>query len=257
MTPRGEWAGEKMQQRSGHVLILGSGPNAVEAAEWDLGGFDAIVAINNAWAVRPDWTHHIHPEDFPAERGPAGLAAGQAVVTYRDYIPANNRHGGVVYAGGTMAYTSAYWALEALQPRVMAFFGCDMVYPASGPTHFYGTGTADPLRRDPTLRSLEAKSARLHLLAARNGCACVNLSRCESRLVFPRASLMDLAGIAPPMPLAVPEIAHAERLERAAGYHVPTGRYWTEAARFDLEVIDAIDSAWMAAFDSVARGLRA
>ena len=29
-----------------------------------------------------------------------------------------------------------------------------MHYPPDGPTHFYGTGTADPLRSDITLRSL-------------------------------------------------------------------------------------------------------
>ena len=57
----------------------------------------------------------------------------------------------------------------------MAFFGCDMVYAATGKTHFYGTGTADPLRPDVTLQSLEGKAARLQLLAAEQGCACVNL----------------------------------------------------------------------------------
>ena len=33
-----------------HVLIIGSGPNAVKAAELGT-AFDAIVVINNAWRV--------------------------------------------------------------------------------------------------------------------------------------------------------------------------------------------------------------
>ena len=52
-----------------HVLIIGSGPNAVSAVELKT-DFDAIVVINNAWRVRPDWTHLIYPFDFPKERWP-------------------------------------------------------------------------------------------------------------------------------------------------------------------------------------------
>ena len=81
-------------------------------------------------------------------------------------MPIQNDLGGFVYAGGTMAFTAGYWALGALRPDVMAFFGCDMVYPTEG-SHFYGNGNADPLRDDITLRNLEAKSARLSIIAAR------------------------------------------------------------------------------------------
>ena len=45
-----------------HVLIIGSGPNAVNAAELEI-AFDAIVVINNAWRVRSDWSHLIYPYD--------------------------------------------------------------------------------------------------------------------------------------------------------------------------------------------------
>ncbi|MDV7142081.1 hypothetical protein R3X27_05240 [Tropicimonas sp. TH_r6] len=232
------------------VLILGSGPGAVAARDWETHPFDAIVAINNAWAVRPDWTHHIHPKDFPAERGPADYSETQAEVTFRDYVPTMNAHGGVVHIGGTMAFTAGCWAVEALRPRVLAFLGCDMVYPATGPTHFYGTGTADPLRPDPTLRSLEAKAARLALGAARRGVACVNLSGGESRLVYPRAGLTELAGHAPARDLPVQAIARAEQMERDAGYFVEDGRYWKQQDGFDLEVIDAIDAAWLTAWEA-------
>ncbi len=239
----------------GIVLMIGSGPNALAARDWDLSHVSAIVAINNAWRVRPDWTHHIRPEDFPPGREPPVIGPGQRQVDYRDYVPAQNDFGGVVYAGGTMAFTAAYWVLARLRPRVLAVIGCDMVYPVSGPTHFYGTGTADPLRVDPTLRSLEAKSARLWLIAARQGCACVNLSHGESRLLFPRGDIADLGPSAAAGNLPLAAIDEAERLEREAGYLVPSGRYWLEQERFEAGRIDAIDAAWLGAFARV-RGAR-
>jgi hypothetical protein len=221
------------------VLILGSAPNAVEAQDWDRGALDEIVAINNAWRMRDDWDVLIHPEDFPVENQPP--APTGRVVRASEYVPVQNRYGGFVYAGGTMAFTAGYWALGALRPDVMAFFGCDMVYAPKGNTHFYGTGAADPLRKDVTLRNLEAKSARLMLLAAAQGCACVNLSARQSRLVFPRATLGDVA-LAKPRPA---EIGSVLAREQRLGYMVPSGRYWEEEARFDTAEIDALDQAWL------------
>ena len=52
------------------VLMLGSGPAAMEAAGWPRAGLDRVLAINNAWAVRPDWDFMIHPYDFPEDRRP-------------------------------------------------------------------------------------------------------------------------------------------------------------------------------------------
>lgn len=231
------------------VLILGSGPNATDCRDWDLSGFDAVVAINNAWRVHPAWTHLIHPEDFPAERHPDRLETGQQVITAADYVPAQNRLGGFVYAGGTMAFTAGYWALDALRPEVMAFLGCDMVYPATGNTHFYGTGEADPLREDITLQSLEAKSARLMLLAAQAGCRCVNLSRAaRSRLVFPRATLPALPHLqAPGSPTGLEDFREAQMREAELAYFAPSGRYWEETERFDRHELSALDQLWLAA----------
>jgi hypothetical protein len=233
------------------VLILGSAPNAVAARDWPRAPFDAVVAINNAHAIRSDWDWHIHPWDFPAERRPIP-GPGQRIVTEDDFVPAQNALGGFVYAGGTMAFTAAYWALVALRPRVIAVMGCDMHYPRTGPTHFYGAGTPDPLRPDVTLRNLEAKSARLMLMAARAGCAMVNLSTGPSRLVFPRAGR---AGLGRQCPMALPAAALARALDEEArlDYHVPSGRYWEEAARFDPAAIDRLDGLWL----SAARGARA
>lgn len=226
------------------VLMLGSGPSVTEAANWPRAPFDAILAINNAHAVRPDWTHHIHPWDFPEDRRPTPRP-GQETVTQDDFVPAQNAFGGFVYAGGTMAFTAAYWALHALTPRVLAAFGCDMHYP-KGQTHFYGTGTADPLRPDITLQSLEAKSARLMILAAMEGCAMVNLSFGPSRLIFPRIP-RDRAAHARPMPFDIRLADAALKREDALGYHVPSGRYWEEAHRFDPAELRRIDMLWLSA----------
>ncbi len=226
------------------VLILGSGPNVVNCRSWPKAPFDRIVAINNAWAVRPDWDDLIHPDDFPPERQPADLAAHQCIIRASDYVPLQNDYGGFVYAGGTMAFTASYWALAALKPRVIALLGCDMVYAQTSNTHFYGTGTADPLRADVTLRSLEAKSARLMVMAARQGCAMVNLSTDESRLVFPR-STPDAAASAVPFAYDS-SIAHdALTEEDRLGYYVPSGKYWKEEDRFDPAAIDALDALWL------------
>ena len=228
------------------VLILGSGPAAVAVKGWDRSGFDQVVAINNAWRLRPDWDVSIHPEDFPPEHRPSVLSAGQRRIEARDYVPVQNAYGGFVYAGGTMAFTAGYWALGALRPRVMAFFGCDMVYAASGNTHFYGTGTADPLRADITLQSLEAKATRLQLLAAEQGCACVNLSWQDSRLVFPRVMRDALAEAVPVVPDTA-TLTAAKAREAELGYMVPSGRYWDAVDRFDAGALADLDALWLAA----------
>ena len=232
------------------MLILGSAPLARQAADWPRAPFDTLVAINNAWRLRPDWDILIHPEDFPPDRHPQTLHPGQRIVTAADYVPLQNGFGGFVYGGGTMAFTAGYWALAALEPRVLAWFGCDMVYPARGDTHFYGTGQPDPLRRDISLRNLEAKSARLMLLAAARGCACVNLSPHESRLVFPRVTLDTLADA---QPVCAPTLAAPLAEEARLGYRTPTGRYWEDAARFDPVAIDALDQMWLAALSEANR----
>jgi len=226
------------------LLMLGSAPMAAQARDWPRMPFDRILAINNAFLIRPDWDDMIHPWDFPADRVPTPRQL-KRIVTQDDFVPAQNHYGGFVYAGGTMAYTTAYWALHAYRPRTIAVFGCDMVYPATGPTHFYGQGTPDPLRADITLRSLEAKSARLMILAALQGCAMVNLSSGPSRLVFPRATASNLPTTPAPFNRAL--AAEALAREQALGYHVPSGRYWEEAHRFDMAQIDALDALWLAA----------
>lgn len=224
--------------------MLGSAPMAVQAADWPRDGFDAILAINNAWRVRPDWDLMIYPWDFPEDRRPVPGPA-QRIVTEADFVPAQNALGGFVYAGATMAYTAAYWALHALRPKVIAVYGCDMHYPATGPTHFYGAGTPDPLRADITLRSLEAKSVRLMVMAAAQGCAMVNLSDGPSRLLFPRAA-REAAHGASPLRFDPARVAAALNREAELGYFAPSGRYWEDLSRYDVAQIDALDALWLA-----------
>lgn len=218
---------------------------AARAALWPRSPFDQIVAINNAWRIRSDWTHLIHPWDFPPDRLPVP-GPRQIVVTETDFVPAQNAFGGFVYAGATMAFTAAYWVLHALRPTTIAVFGCDMQYPVTGPTHFYGSGRPDPLRPDITLRSLEAKSARLMILAASQGCAIVNLSDGPSRLVFPRQRLDQLATATPPG-FAKEPVAKALSREAELGYRTPSGRYWEDLRSFDPAEIDRLDAMWLMA----------
>lgn len=236
------------------VIILGSGPGVLRAQGWRKAPDQVLVAINNAWRVRSDWDYLIYPEDFPADRHPDSLLPDQRLIIADDFVPAQNALGGFVYGGGTMAFTAAYWALNALRPRTIAMIGCDMVYPATGRTHFYGKGEADPLREDITLRSLEAKSARLLVLAAAQGCAMVNLSDAdESRLVYPRARRGDLPTL-PPLRFDPGATAAALLAEAEAGYSVPSGRYWEHAAQFNPAVIDRIDALWLAASQAEVLG---
>jgi hypothetical protein len=228
-----------------NVLILGSGPAVMQARHWPRAPFDHVLAINNAWQVRPDWDALIHPFDFPPDRRPVPQPH-QRIVTQDDFVPAQNAYGGFVYAGATMAFTASYWALHAHRPRVIAMMGCDMHYPAGRATHFYGNGTADPLRPDITLQSLEAKSARLMIMAAMQGCTMVNLSRGPTRLIFPRGNPDRLAHTAQPA-FDERRAEQALRREEALGYDTPDGRYWENLARYDADALRALDAIWLAA----------
>lgn len=238
-----------MTEPKNRVLILGSAPSALAARDWAREPFTHVVAINNAWRIRQDWDVLIHPEDFPTGHRPVETRCGQRIVEADEYVPLQNQFGGFVYAGGTMAFTAGYWALSALQPAVLAFFGCDMIYPSSGQTHFYGHGSADPLRDDITLRSLEAKSARLALFGAAQNCHVVRLSQGDSRLVYPSVTPENLVPAELPPTKGMRDVLQAEE---ALNYLVPSGRYWEVAHKFDAAKIDQLDKQWLAAYCPVA-----
>ncbi len=234
------------------VLIIGSAPDVVQAASWPRPRGSLIVAINNAWRIREDWDYLLHPDDFPEDRLPETVTASQKIRTSADYVPAQNRYGGFVYAGGTMAFTAGYWALDALKPQIMAYIGCDMVYEGTN-THFYGSGTPDPLRDDVTLSDLEAKSARLMALASLQGCACVNLSKkFQSRLIFPRANSDDLECTMPVAKVDRRLVDDALEHEKRLNYFVASGEYWKHMETFDPKEIAEIDKLWLDSCSSVA-----
>lgn len=238
--------GPRRVQSGDIVILLGSAPNAALIRDWQRPQGCRIVAINNAWRLHEDWDFQISPDDFPQDRLPPVIGTGQRRVGSDEYVPANNRYGGIVYAGGTMAFSAGYWVLDALRPRAMVMVGCDMIYPSSGPTHFYGQGTPDPLRDDITLRSLEAKSARLMMFAAWQGCACLRAPACDSRLLCPAVDLADLPdGLPDPVAVDTAAFDAARQREADLDYVVPSGRYWTEADAFSVAEIDALDRDWL------------
>lgn len=221
--------------------MLGSGPSVVASQNWSRASFDRIVSINNAWRVRPDWDDAIYPEDFPQAKRPTP-EAGQRCIEAQDFVPAQNAYGGFLLGGATMAFTATYWALHALRPSVIAYFGCDMVY-SGAQTHFYGKGTADPLRADPSLRSIEAKATRALVLAAQQGCALVNLSNAPSRLTFPKARLNELETQHPLSfdPTAVEAVLAQEN---ASNFATPTGFYKSPVTPSLLAKLDTINASW-------------
>jgi hypothetical protein len=241
------------------VLIVGSAPDAVTVKDWDLSVFTSRVAINNAWQLSEDWNYLIYPEDFPSDRLPVLPSdTKKRLITAEEFVPQQNLYGGFVYAGGTMAFTAAYWALGALKPDLIAFVGCDMVYATEKgkQTHFYGNGTADPLRADATLQSLEAKSVRFMAMAHAQDCGVVNLSQLPvSRLLFPRMSLEEfereqklLSIVKTQKTLCNEEVVtKALQTEQDLGYMVPSGRYWEVMGSFDKSKLSEIDAIWLEA----------
>lgn len=246
------------------ALVIGSAPDALRAQAFDTRRISGVVAINNAWRVREDWTHLVHAGDFPEARKPPANAH-RTIVSHEAYVPSNNRFGGIVYAGGSMLFSASYWILDAFEPDIIAYCGCDMIYSHAGPLqHFYGEGRWDPLRPDPTLQSLEAKANRLLLLAARKGCLCVNLSLLPtSRLTFPRWPAEWLAENCADRR----EADHARMLERCDADAmqealnreanldciVHSGDYWNHMNRLDGERLFEIDQLWLDAFAPVPK----
>ena len=125
--------------------------------------------------------------------------------------------------------------------------GCDMVYPKSGPTHFYGSGNPDPLRDDISLTSLEACAARFYVFALRQGCETVNLSSLSSRLIFPRANETRSRLPSEFLILNQKSIEAALKLETELGYFVLSGRYWKVSNLIERRQMQKLDELWISA----------
>ena len=238
------------------VLIVGSAPDAVRINSLDLSLFSSCIAINNAWRLKREWDYVIYPEDFPIQRQPKNSPVIKKIITAKDYVPIQNKFGGFVYAGGTMAFTAGYWALGTLKPDVIAYLGCDMIYPEQQEkqSHFYGTGAPDPLRKDITLQSLEAKSARLFAFAKSHHCKVLNVSeQNQSRLLFPKISIdqfltpSNLSSSLDKVDLELNDKAMQQALEKeeALSYMAPSGRYWEIEKELDSSQLRKIDTLWL------------
>ena len=228
------------------VLIIGSAPDALQAQSWDSGIFSDIIVINNAWKIRDDWTFCIFPTDFPSEKRPKPKK-NQNLISAENYVKIQNKFGGFVYAGGTMAFTAGYWALGKLRPDIMFFLGCDMIYEGKK-THFYGEGKPDPLRKDISLRSLIAKSARLESICFLNSCKVFNLSsQKKSNLIFERRKIEDVSRIKKidKLNLKVGKIKKVLKLEKKHNYFIEDGKYWKHEEKFSTSNIDEIDKLWI------------
>ena len=236
-----------MTKNKTNVLIIGSAPSALVAQKWNLSFFNKIIVINNAWQITPKWTNAIFPEDFPAERRPKA-STHQTLHTASEYVRAQNHYGGFVYAGGTMAFTSAYWSLFTFSPSLIAYLGCDMIYSGTK-THFYGKGVADPLRKDKTLKNLQAKSARFECIASQEECAVVNLSQLpNSNLVHRKMSLSELTSShTKPKKIDIEQYARNLEIEKSLDYYVPDGKYWKRMQDFREDEIYKLDGLWMKA----------
>ena len=229
-----------------NILILGSAPDAPIIKDWSLEPFSSLIVINNAWKIRSDWTHNIFPTDFPLEKRPKPTDQ-QFLISADKYVAIQNSYGGFVYAGGTMAITAAYWALATFKPTNIFFLGCDMVY-GKGKTHFYGVGAADPLRKDISLRSLEAKSARFECFANLIGSNVYNLSEeKESRLVYRRKNISSLntASTDRPRKINKGKMEQTLKFEKKLNYFIADGKYWKHEDTFDTEEIDKLDRLWL------------
>lgn len=169
------------------ILILGSGLTAPRVHDLKLDDW-TVLAINNAYMLNKfDWL--IYPNDF-TNIPKANQVNGKKVINFNEYSQVDYKYGGQAKRGNTMMFNAAYYAL-AQKPDVIAFLGCDMDYPTSGNTHFYGTGTPDPLRLGN--ESLIELIERFATIAKEEGVKVYNMSplSCQGLLSYPRAGLID------------------------------------------------------------------
>ena len=228
-----------------NVLVIGSAPDAVRAAKWEMSVFDQVIAINNAWRVTNQWTELIFPYDFSDEKKPSKLQDHQKIVTEDQFVLAQNLFGGFVYAGATMAFTAGYWCLSQHQPSKLCFLGCNMHYKSKGQTHFYGRGQPDPLRDDITLTSLQASSYRMLILAKMQGCDIISLSPGETNLHVPQTSFDEFLEYQATFRISETKVRQALEHEKKLNYYVKDGRYWLDERLFCRDELQKLDQIWI------------
>ena len=217
--------------------------------------------INTAHRIRSDWTHGLFASDIPLNRIPLSRP-GHEIVSVKDLTGAQDAFGSYMLCGETMALTAGYRALRTFPGRPLLWFGCDMIYDtdeddiasgiAPGTSHFYGNGTADPLRFHTSLLSLPAKSARLFAMALLNKSPVFNLSeRKRSNIIFPRLPASQATTIDVPATLT-----HQQGYQHN-GYALEAVRHETAfrnrmsqrgMSRVSLQTLMTINGLWLDAF---------
>lgn len=176
------------KKRCNKILILGSGKTAPLISEIDISKW-TVMAINNAYRLGfYDWL--IAPTDFKLLPSQDELRE-KKFISFFEYAKTNLPFGNQALRGNTMMFNAAYYAM-AQNPSAIGFLGCDMDYPTDGtPTHFYGTGTPDPLRLGEN--ELVAYMKRFEDMATSKGIDIYNLSpdSCQGILNFKRAKIFN------------------------------------------------------------------
>jgi hypothetical protein len=175
------------EKKKNKILILGSGCTAPLITEIDTSQW-TVMAINNAYRLGYyDWL--IAPTDFTNLPATDQLR-DKRFITFFEYAKTNLPYGNQAIRGNTMMFNAAYYAI-AQNPSMIGFLGCDMHYPTDGSnTHFYGTGTPDPLRLGED--NLMGFLNRLQGVADKNNIKLYNFSPDSqvSMLPYRRASIL-------------------------------------------------------------------
>lgn len=167
------------------VAVLGSGPAAPEV-EQHLSEETFLVTVNNSWRAAPWYDVLVYSDDLPDASKPSRIELNRRGRSSPQYWTAMQACGGILYCGATLAFAAGYWVLHNLPSSQVSYFASDMTY-GSGPTHFYGNGSPDPLRTDISLQDIVAKGLRLFYFGLRHNCLLLNASAAtETRLPFPR-----------------------------------------------------------------------
>jgi len=181
------------------VVCVGSGPKGVDYVN-NIPNLDNIdvVGVNNVWKGTDRWTSLIYAGDYYDKdkivvKDPKKQKLYTRSSFQKSYIwGANNMHWekARIYCGLPIYFTTMYWTLYYLQPKLIGCIGFDMDYTpqSDGSTSFYGLGydmqtrgEPDPLYqfrhhykdlKDPMGTLLE----RLQNKANQVGCKIVNLS---------------------------------------------------------------------------------
>lgn len=199
-------SGERGMVEACDLLMLGSGPGLRALDALDTSGW-TVLAINRAWQYRPERVDLVvHGDLLPGSARPPLPAFAGRVFSYADYRPiidARAREWAEAHpadaaeagadgprwlSGHLIHFNASHWAMARLQPRRIAYLGCDFEYPP-GDTHFYGRGQAVP-PEEPGRASLSTYLGRLDWFAARDGVALFKLSaQGAGQLPYPTLSL--------------------------------------------------------------------